>query len=105
MLEGLQWMSVRQKLDMNVLVIVFKMKHNMYPTYLCDKICLNNEFHNYNLRNVLDFRLQFLRSNNSQNMITYEALKMYNELPNELKSIDNLKKFRIEIAKFVKSKN
>lgn len=50
MLKALDWMSVTQRIKYNVIVLVYKMKKGLAPTYLCKKIQYANEFHSFNTR-------------------------------------------------------
>lgn len=102
MLDTLKWLSVSQKIKMNVMILVFKIKNNMLPKYLTSRLLYVGDVHHHFLRNVFNFRLNFFKSQKTHNMLMYNGLKMFNELPTELKKETNLLKFKIEIVKYIK---
>lgn len=103
MLETLKWMSVYQRILVNVFVIVFKLKQNIYPSYLCNRLIYSGDVHNYNLRNIFNFRLNFFRNEKTKNMLLYKGLNLFNNLPNELKIVNNLNEFKRKIVIYVKN--
>lgn len=102
MLEALKWMSVSQKIKMSVLILVYKIKNKMLPTYLTNRLVYVDDIHHHYLRNKSNFRLNFFCNNKTQNMLMYNGLKLYNELPNSLKFEQNFKKFKKALIKYVK---
>lgn len=102
MLETLKWLSVHQKILFNVFVIVFKLKLNLYPDYLCSRLVYNGDIHNYNLRNISNFRLNFFRNEKTKNMLLYKGLNLFNNLPNELKQENNINLFKRNLLPYVK---
>jgi hypothetical protein len=55
LLSRLKWLSVKQKLVINALLTVFKMKNEMLPQYHCHNIITARDIHRRNLRNADDF--------------------------------------------------
>lgn len=104
MLSMLKWLSINQRTIMNVLVYVFKMKNGMLPSYLCDKINYVSNVHSHNVRNRSDFRLPHFRTRSAQNMLTHNGLKLFNGLPNDLKTETNLKIFKKKVVHFVRNR-
>lgn len=104
MLKTLNWMSVSQRIKYNVLILVFKMKNNIVPNYLENKIRYTNEFHDFGTRsrtrNVI--RLPDLRSESARNCLLYKGVKMYIELPNEIKNILSTNVFKKRLAMHIK---
>lgn len=72
------------------------------PNYLSRRLSLRVDVQPYNLRNNLNFNLQLFRNNKSQNMLFYKGLKIYNELPNNVKTETNLCRFKREVISFVR---
>lgn len=104
MLESLRrWniKSVQQSIIAGTLKMVFKVKNNLVPTYLTERVKLNNEVHSYNLRNAADFRLSKYKKLNTQKMLLYEGLKLYNSLPIEIKCERNLNLFKKKSDNYV----
>jgi hypothetical protein len=75
LLSRIKWLSVKQKLVMNALLTVFKMKNEMLPQYHCHNIITARDIHGRNLRNADDFRLPVYRLTASQEHISYKGLK------------------------------
>ena len=57
MLDCLNLLSVKQKLYCDVMMFVFKLKNNLLPKYLCEKIVYVREAQPFNLRNADHFGL------------------------------------------------
>lgn len=68
---------------------------------------LNQMFHvhNHNTRNKSNYYLTLFKTNNQNNNCLYNCLKLFNDLPTELKNIDNVVCFKKEIKKYVISIN
>jgi len=102
MLQSLNWLNVEQRLKMNVLIFVFKMKHKMLPKYLYEKLVYVSDVHDYRLRNRNNFRLKKYSSEKAKNMTMYSGLSLFNSLPNKLKDESNLKVFKKCIIEYCK---
>lgn len=104
MLSTLLWLSIKQRLMMNVLIFIFKIKNNMLPNYLFKYISYVRDIQPYSLRNRNDFRLINFKNNSSQNSLVYNGFKLFNELPSSVKDITNLNEFKRAICAYVRSK-
>lgn len=97
MLNELNWLSISQKIKYNTLImVVFKMKNSLAPFYLNENINYINEIHDRNTKNKNNFRLHIPRTEQMKNNLFYNGLKMFNELSNQIKEIDNITKFKEE---------
>lgn len=94
MLNALGWMNVRQRINYQVLVFIFKMKYNLFPEYLSNNLSYIQEVQPYELRRGDDFRLQQWKSSRGQNQLMYNGLRLFNNLPNDIKLERCLSKFR-----------
>ena len=74
--------------------MIVKMKFNLLPNYLTEKLMYVRDVHNYVLRNSTHFRLSSLKNKKIKNMILYNGLKLFNSLLEELKSTINIKNFK-----------
>lgn len=90
MLDTLKWMNVKQRIMYRTLMVVFQIKHKMLPRYLTDKITYVGDTHRYNVRNAMDFRPR----NEARNSLFYDGLKIFNELPSEIKTESDINKFK-----------
>ena len=93
MLSNLGWLNVEQRLKFNALLMIFKIKNNLYPIYLQRNVSfITNSF--YNLRNIGDFRLPLYRRTGTQNNLLYKGVQLFNNLPTNLKTERNLNIFK-----------
>lgn len=102
MLDALMWLSVNQRIVMNVLIVVFKMKQKTYPNYLCERLVYGGDVHSYNLRNNFNFRLESFRNEKTKNMLMYNGIKLFNDLPRAIFNEINFKTFKRKIVEYVK---
>lgn len=102
MLNTLKWLSVKQRIVMNVLVFVHKIKYNLLPQYLSKYVKYISDVQPYSLRNMNDIRLPNLLTARSQNSLIYKGFKLFNDLPNSVKSEQNLKLFKKSAIEFVR---
>lgn len=84
MLTTLNWLSVRQLIYFNVLLLIYKMQNDLLPNYLCSNLLYIHQCHNLNTRNKNKFKLPNFKKRLSKNNVFYKGLKMYNELPSNL---------------------
>lgn len=104
MLNSLKWLSVKQRIVMNMLIFVFKVKNNIMPKYLTKYVLHVSEIQPYNLRNMHDLRLPNFLTAKSQNSLIYKGFHLFNQLPNIAKYITNLRMFKTYVIEFVKVK-
>ena len=84
------------------LYLYLKKKNNMLPNYLFNKIVYVSDVQPYQLRNRGDFRLPFLSTSRSQNILFHKGFTL-NNLPNELKVENNVIIFKKMLISYVKS--
>lgn len=105
MLEALNMMSIAQSIKLNVLIMIYKMIHGLTPNYLTSNLIFTRQIHAVNTRqnnnNLL--RLPAYRLEQTQRNIFYNGVKLYNELPRDIKSIETLNRFKIECTKYIKT--
>lgn len=102
MLNTLKWLSVLQRLKLNALLMIFKIKQKLYPIYLQHNInYITND--RYNLRNTGDFRLPLYRRTSTQNNLLYKGLQLFNNLPNYLKNETNINIFKSRLTTLLKN--
>jgi hypothetical protein len=79
MLDELIFLSVDEKIKLNVLTFIFKMEHELAPDYLNEKIIKVNELLNYNTRSGNLVALPKFHTSCSQNSLFYKGVSLYNE--------------------------
>lgn len=100
MLETLKWMNIKQRIMFRTMIVVFQIKNRMLPNYLTSTINYVGDANPYNLRNANDFKLK----NDARKTIFYDGLKMFNELPREIKMENDFKVFKRLLCEFMKCK-
>lgn len=102
MLETLAFMSVRQRIYYNSLIIVYKVKYHLMPSYLSSIVSFVSQQHDHNVRSKDDFRIPFFKKSASQRQIFCNGLNLFNRLPHEIKNETNLKIFKNKLSNYVK---
>lgn len=102
MLKTLNWMSVSQRINYNVIIFVFKMIKKLVPEYLYKKITYANEIHERNTRNRHEIRLPDIRTESARKCIFYNGIKLYNDIPNEVKNATSLNIFKKRLAMHIR---
>jgi hypothetical protein len=93
MLDNLDWQSTKQRIIMNTLVFMFKIKHNRASDYLASKLLYTSEATIHVLRNADDFRLPRYNRTYRQNSLWHAGLNEFNKLLLNVKNSDNLNYF------------
>lgn len=102
MLSMLQWLSVKQRILVNVLCFVFKIKNDMLPTYLKKYLRYVGESQPYHLRNGGDFRLPPYLTNETHNSIVYKGFRLYNSMPYDVKNERNFAIFKRKTINYIR---
>lgn len=103
MLNGLQFMSIRQIIIARTLQFIYKMKIGKIPQ--CASLMrTRGELHTYPTRSRDNFRLPKTNKTCTQNSLFFKGTKIFNTLPNEIKNEPNEKRFKKQIIKYVKEK-
>lgn len=95
MLNKLKWMNIRNCLTYNALVLIFKLKNNLLPSYMQRHIDYVGGY--YYLRNRGDFRLPLYRKTSTQNSLLYKGTQVFNNLPSNIKNELRLSIFKKKI--------
>lgn len=103
MLNTLRWLNIKQRLELNTLNFIQKMKTGEAPDYLCEQIKYVGDVQPYELRNSENFRLQRVTSTAMQRSLFYKGLKLFNTLPNNLKNERNKNIFKRNSVIFIRS--
>lgn len=102
MLSALNFQSVKQRIIFNTLVLIFKIKNQLLPNYLNSILKLNSDVHERSMRRRSQFRLPLFLRSRSQNSVFYRGLKLFNELPDEIRRCVNLMQFKKSCSIYVK---
>jgi Reverse transcriptase (RNA-dependent DNA polymerase) len=96
MLSGLEWLNVRQKLALDVLVLIKKILNKEVPNYLCEEVQFANNIHNHSTRAATDFYIPAINSVFGKKSLFQDGLRLYNSLPIAIKNIVKTKSFKKE---------
>lgn len=102
MLDACCLLSIKQKLALQVLLLVHKIVNNKCPQYLCNNIKFNKDNHNYNTRISNNISLGRQNSKFYQKSMMVSGFKLYNTLSRQTKCITDETKFKRECVPFVK---
>lgn len=58
MLNTLQFLTIRERIQVNVYIFIWKMLQGEVPVYLTGKLTLRNEIHDYNTRYNKHFHVE-----------------------------------------------
>jgi len=79
------------------MIFIFNMKYGNLPEYLSNNLVYNRDVHNVNTRNRNNFRLPFYRTDQDQNNLYYKGLKLFNELPDDIKNCTSTNEFKTKL--------
>lgn len=102
MLNTLCLLSIKQRIYYNTLVLIFKITNNILPEYLKQKIKYNYEVATRSLRRQSLLNLPNLRKEKTRRSIFYNGIKLFNELPSEIRKSNKLKEFKRRCVAYVK---
>jgi Reverse transcriptase (RNA-dependent DNA polymerase) len=88
MLDTLQWQPVKQRIEMNSMIFIFKILHNQLPEYLSSRIKYTRDTHNHNTRSRNNIVLPMMTKAGSQNSLFYKGMQKYNELDQQIKNVN-----------------
>jgi hypothetical protein len=94
MLDTLKWQSMKQRIEFNTMIFIFKIVHNMAPENLCNNISYVRDSHQHDTRSSNNICLPNMTMATSQNCIFYKGIKAYNNLSVEIKNSCTIKEFK-----------
>lgn len=105
MLEALQFMSVRQRLEYNVIVFIYKMVNGMYSEEETGRVRRVGDITERATRQSENLNIEYKKTTAVQKSIMYDGIKMYNRVPNYMTNIKDLKQFKGEVRHWILNKN
>ena len=104
LLDVFQWLSIKQRVYFNTMMLIHKAKMNILPKYLMRRMILVRDCHNINTRASAKglFRLPKYAKTYSQNSLQYNGIKEYNSLPENFKNCSNLKTCKNILIEYIK---
>ena len=84
---------MKQLITYHTLKFISKLRLGQLPSYLYERIQYNFEIHDYNTRNRNNMRLPRMKTDLQKKSVFFEGLKLFNELPAELKECQSVEIF------------
>jgi hypothetical protein len=103
MLRKIGWLDIRQKIELNILVMVKKIVNKELPSYLTAEIEYVNEVHNYPTRNRNNLYVKPVSSAFGEKSLYKSGFQLYNNLPNHVKSAIKTNEFKSKCSQYLKS--
>lgn len=103
MLSALHWLSVRQRVTFLTLMLIHKIVKGYAPDYLSGRIQRGRDIHSYSTRRANVARSAPLLMASTQNSLFCKGIRMYNTLPENVRSASNLNTFKRQCLTFVKA--
>lgn len=101
MLEALQFMSIKERIEYNVCQLVYKIVHGICPEYLSSN---SQTVQRRETRQRGNIYIDKCRSREEQKMLWHDGFKMFNDLPNEIKQQQNLYDFRRMLVQYIRGR-
>ena len=103
LLEILCFMSVRQRLSFNMIILMFKIEHGLMPEYLKQFMTKVSSKNNYSLRRKSLYNVPNFTKMYTQDNFFFNGLKLYNDFQSvtDIKSVNRLN-LKCLVAKYVK---
>jgi len=102
--EALNFMSIRERIEYNVCILIYKMITGECPNYLKNKIELVEINQGIQTRQKGDIHISRCTTREKQKMLLHDGFRMYNLIPNKIKKGSRLQNFRRALVPFIKSR-
>lgn len=103
MLQSLGWLNIEQCIRRANLVLIYKIEHNLQPSYLKFYIEKRSNFYNYDLRTKQHFNIPMVNTTSLQKTLFYDGVRLYNELPDNIKNARDLKMFTKGLLNYLRN--
>ena len=97
MFKKLNWMTLKNRRIEHKCVLLYKSLHNMAPQYLTNQFHSNSQCHAYNTRNSRKLRVDKVKTAYYSRSFRISAVKLYNDLPENISQADTLETFKSQI--------
>jgi len=105
MLEGLKFMSINERREKDVCLLIFKMINGSCLSYLRVKVNLVQYEGEFPARQGDKVYIEKCRTSEQQRMLLHNEFKMYNDLSCEVRRERNLKYFRRLLVQHIKGRS
>lgn len=101
MRNALCFMSIRQRLNYNACIFIFKAVKGLLPNNLSNKVQMVGAPYGRQTRQTDNIIIHFRRTTNAQKSLFYIGIKKYNELPIEVKNSERLEIYKRRLKKYI----
>jgi len=101
MLETLKFMSIKERIEYNVCLLIYKIVKEMCPKYLSRDVEMVQTRSNRDTRKGKNLCIARCRTREEQKMLLHDGFQMYNDLPSEVKDVQTLKGFKRALVKHI----
>lgn len=99
-----KWLNLSERFDCHMACLIFKMIKYMTPSYLVAKLKKGTDTHQRSTRYCTQFTVPKHNSALFQRSFSFSAAKLYNSIPQNIKSLTNISAFRKQITDFIINK-
>lgn len=101
MRNALCFMSIKQRLYYNMCIFIYKAVKGLLPDYLTNKLQIVGAVSDRQTRQKENIVIHFRRTNHAQKSVCYAGIRMYNELPTEIKSSERLEQLKRKLKEYI----
>jgi Reverse transcriptase (RNA-dependent DNA polymerase) len=105
MLSKLDWLNIKDRIKLNMLILVKKIINGEMPAYLTENVQYINNVHNYDTRGKNDLYISPVKSKFCDKSLFQSGFQMYNNIPCEIKSIQRTKMFKKACISYFRGDN
>lgn len=98
-LYNFKFQPLENIIKMNQAIILHKIKNNLIKHNI--QVVINSEVHGYNTRSGLQIHQNIVHTGWRRQSPIFKCIKSYNEIPQNIKAENNIKKFKLEVRKFM----
>ena len=80
--------------NLNIGSFMYNYCNNLLPSAFNNLFNTNDDYHTYNTRNASDFKYPKIRTELGRKSISYQGVKIWNDIPNHIKKSKNIGSFR-----------
>ena len=99
-LNSLQWLTIKQKIDFDLCVLIFKILYNLIPPWLFNLIRVGDR-RNRQTRFNNDLFVSRTNTDLGSRAFVVRGPSVWNKLPNHLKAITNINSFKLNLKKYL----
>jgi len=104
MLQALNFMSIKERIEFNVCLLIFKMINGRFPSYLRDRVNLIRYEGALATSRGDKVCIERYKTSEQQRMLLHNGFKMFNDLSCEVRGERDLKYFRRMLVQHIKSR-